>query len=127
MEVLIYENRSKDAVIPCSRPLHTHGIESDAQGNAVIVDKPPIQFIVEEAVRAGIIDILIITNRGKSIMEDHFDRAPELEERLLASGKKKRYDEVVNLAHLCKHHLHPPERDARSRPRHLLCQSICRR
>lgn len=36
-----------------------------------IVDKPAIQFIVEEAVRAGITDILIITNRGKSIMEDH--------------------------------------------------------
>ena len=65
-----------------------------------IVDKPAIQFIVEEAVRAGITDILIITNRGKSIMEDHFDRAPELEERLLASGKKEVYDEVVNLAHL---------------------------
>ena len=65
-----------------------------------IVDKPAIQFIVEEAVRAGITDILIITNRGKSIMEDHFDRAPELEERLLASGKKEVYDGVVNLAHL---------------------------
>lgn len=65
-----------------------------------IVDKPAIQFIVEEAVRAGITDILIITNRGKSIMEDHFDRAPELEERLLTSGKKEVYDEVVNLAHL---------------------------
>ena len=65
-----------------------------------IVDKPAIQFIVEEAVRAGITDILIITNRGTSIMEDHFDRAPELEERLLASGKKEVYDEVVNLAHL---------------------------
>ena len=37
------------------------------------VDKPAIQFIVEEAVRAGITDILIITNHGKSIMEDHFD------------------------------------------------------
>ena len=64
-----------------------------------IVDKPAIQFIVEEAVRAGITDILIITNRGKSIMEDHFDRAPEAR-RLLASGKKEVYDEVVNLAHL---------------------------
>ena len=44
-----------------------------------IVDKPTIQYIVEEAVAAGITDILIITNRGKGIIEDHFDKSPELE------------------------------------------------
>ena len=44
-----------------------------------IVDKPTIQYIVEEAVAAGITDILIITNRGKGLSEDHFDRSPELE------------------------------------------------
>ena len=44
-----------------------------------IVDKPTIQYIVEEAVNAGITDILIITNRGKGLIEDHFDRSPELE------------------------------------------------
>lgn len=65
-----------------------------------IVDKPAIQYIVEEAVASGIEDILIITNRGKGIMEDHFDRAPELEERLLASGKKEMYDEVVSISRL---------------------------
>ena len=65
-----------------------------------IVDKPAIQYIVEEAVASGIEDILIITNRGKGIMEDHFDRAPELEERLLASGKKEMYDEVVAISKL---------------------------
>lgn len=65
-----------------------------------IVDKPAIQYIVEEAVRAGIEDILIITNRGKSIMEDHFDRAPELEERLLKSGKQAMYDECVAISKL---------------------------
>lgn len=65
-----------------------------------IVDKPAIQYIVEEAVNAGIEDILIITNRGKGIIEDHFDRAPELEERLLASGKKEMYDEVVAISNL---------------------------
>ncbi len=47
-----------------------------------IVDKPAIQYIVEEAVKAGITDILIITNRGKGIIEDHFDRSPELEKAL---------------------------------------------
>ena len=44
-----------------------------------IVDKPAIQYIVEEAVKAGITDILIITNRGKSVIEDHFDYSIELE------------------------------------------------
>ena len=52
-----------------------------------IVDKPAIQYIVEEAVAAGIQDILIITNRGKGIIEDHFDHVVELEQRLAATGK----------------------------------------
>ncbi len=65
-----------------------------------IVDKPAIQYIVEEAVNSGITDILIITNRGKGIIEDHFDRSPELEQRLLASGKKEMYDEVVSISKL---------------------------
>lgn len=65
-----------------------------------IVDKPAIQYIVEEAVESGITDILIITNRGKGIIEDHFDRSPELEERLLSTGKNAIYDEVVNISKL---------------------------
>lgn len=65
-----------------------------------IVDKPAIQYIVEEAVAAGIEDILIVTNRGKAVMEDHFDRSPELEARLLAGGKQKMYDEVVAISKL---------------------------
>ena len=65
-----------------------------------IVDKPSIQYIVEEAVRSGIEEILIITSRGKGVVEDHFDRAPELESRLLASGKQSMYDEVVSIANL---------------------------
>ena len=44
-----------------------------------IVDKPVIQYIVEEAVQAGITDILVITSRGKGAIADHFDRSPELE------------------------------------------------
>ena len=52
-----------------------------------IVDKPAIQYIVEEAVASGITDILIITNRGKGIMEDHFDKTPMLEESLEKAGK----------------------------------------
>ena len=52
-----------------------------------LVDKPVIQYIVEEAVAAGIEKLLIITNRGKSPIEDYFDYAPDLEERLIADGK----------------------------------------
>ena len=65
-----------------------------------IVDKPAIQYIVEEAVRSGIEEICIITSRGKSILEDHFDRAPELEERLKASGKEQMCDEIVAISEL---------------------------
>lgn len=62
-----------------------------------IIDKPAIQYIVEEAVKSGITDILIIISRGKSVVEDHFDRAPELEQRLLQSGPAKQdlYRSVV--------------------------------
>lgn len=53
-----------------------------------LVDKPVIQYIVEEAVAAGVEQILIITNRGKNPIEDYFDYAPDLEERLIRDGKK---------------------------------------
>lgn len=65
-----------------------------------IVDKPAIQYIVEEAVKSGIEDILIITNRGKGIIEDHFDHAVELEERLEASGRTEVLNEVRSIAHM---------------------------
>lgn len=65
-----------------------------------IVDKPTIQYIVEEAVSAGITDILIITNRGKGLMEDHFDHSPELENALEKSGKNDMLDEVKAIADL---------------------------
>ena len=54
-----------------------------------LVDKPVLQYIVEEAVSAGVEEILIITNRGKSPIEDYFDYAPDLEARLLSDGKIK--------------------------------------
>jgi UTP--glucose-1-phosphate uridylyltransferase len=67
-----------------------------------LVDKPSIQYVVEEAVTAGITDILIITGRSKKSVEDHFDRAPELEAALAASGKST--DEIVALANLARFH-----------------------
>src|SRR5215467_4233042 len=51
-----------------------------------VVDTPTIQYVVEEAVAAGLGDILLVTGRGKGAIEDHFDRAHELEEALEAKG-----------------------------------------
>lgn len=65
-----------------------------------IVDKPAIQYIVEEAVASGITDILIITNRGKELIEDHFDRSPELERRILNCGKNNLADDLVRISKL---------------------------
>ena len=69
-----------------------------------IVDKPAIQYIVEEAVAAGITDILVITNRGKGVIEDHFDHAYELEDKLQGNPSKAKILEDVekcsNLANM---------------------------
>ena len=66
-----------------------------------IVDKPAIQYIVEEAVASGIEDILIITSRGKDLIVDNFDRSPELESRLEKGGKLEALEEVKRIASLC--------------------------
>ncbi|MGI8778477.1 MAG: UTP--glucose-1-phosphate uridylyltransferase GalU [Acidimicrobiales bacterium] len=66
-----------------------------------LVDKPAIQYVVEEAVRAGLCDILIITGRGKRSLEDHFDRSFELEHYLEAAGKfelLKQMREIADMA-----------------------------
>lgn len=65
-----------------------------------IVDKPIIQYIVEEAVASGITDILLITGWHKRSIEDHFDYPYELEKRLLESGKEEQAEEVRNIANL---------------------------
>lgn len=65
-----------------------------------IVDKPAIQYIVEEAVKAGITDILIITNRGKGVIEDHFDHSVELEAMLKARGRDDVCRQLEDVAHL---------------------------
>ena len=62
-----------------------------------VVDKPLIQYAVEEAVEAGMTDLIFITGRGKRAIEDHFDKAYELEAELQAHGKNKLLKEVRNL------------------------------
>src|ERR671914_2621063 len=61
-----------------------------------VVDRPVLQYIVEEAAAAGIGDVLLITGRGKTSMVDHFDRRPDLEQRL---ADKKDWDK---LAAICR-------------------------
>lgn len=65
-----------------------------------IVDRPSIEYIVREAVESGIEDILIIVSRGKSAIEDHFDRLPELEQILLSKGKENEYQQIKELSEL---------------------------
>jgi len=69
-----------------------------------VVDKPAIQYVVEEAVRAGIDDILIITGRGKRSLEDHFDRNFELEYYLEQKGKIHDLGEIQALAEMADIH-----------------------
>ncbi|MCI9263526.1 MAG: UTP--glucose-1-phosphate uridylyltransferase GalU [Oscillospiraceae bacterium] len=65
-----------------------------------LVDKPALQYIIEEAAAAGIEDILVVTNRAKSAMDDYFDYYPELETRLLQAGKDRELHEVRHAADL---------------------------
>ncbi|MCA0991394.1 UTP--glucose-1-phosphate uridylyltransferase GalU [Alkalihalobacillus hwajinpoensis] len=69
-----------------------------------IVDKPTIQYIVEEAVAAGIEDIIIVSGRGKRAIEDHFDKSYELEETLTKKQKDKMLEEVKGISNLANIH-----------------------
>jgi UTP--glucose-1-phosphate uridylyltransferase len=69
-----------------------------------LVDKPAIQYVVEEAVSVGITDVLIITGRGKRDIEDHFDRSVELEELLRKGGKEEELGAMRAIAGLADIH-----------------------
>src|SRR4051812_39173863 len=69
-----------------------------------VLDRPTVQYVVEEAAAAGVSDVLLVTSRDKKAIEDHFDRAPELEDRLKASGKEALLASVTELANRVKVH-----------------------
>jgi UTP--glucose-1-phosphate uridylyltransferase len=69
-----------------------------------IVDKPTIQFIVEEAIESGIEDIMIVTGRGKRAIEDHFDKSYELEDTLRAKGQDELLSLVQDISNLVNIH-----------------------
>ena len=74
-----------------------------------IVDKPTIQYIIEEALASGITDILIISGRNKRSIEDHFDRSPELEMNLEEGGKGEMLQMVKDIANVNIHYVRQKE------------------
>lgn len=74
-----------------------------------IVDKPTIQYIVEEAVESGIEDIIIVTGKGKRAIEDHFDNSFELEQNLLEKGKLELLNEVQKSSNVDIHYIRQKE------------------
>jgi len=69
-----------------------------------VVDKPAIQYVVEEAVTAGLDDVLMVTGQGKRALEDHFDQAVELERQLAAAGKEDLLAAVQAVSRLANVH-----------------------
>jgi len=77
-----------------------------------VLDKPTIQYVVEEAVASGIDDILVITGRGKQSIERHFDKSYELEQELAASGKQELLQQVRAISDTADiHYVRQQERD----------------
>jgi len=77
-----------------------------------VLDKPTIQYVVQEAVESGLDDILLITGRGKQSIERHFDKSYELERELKAAGKTDRLDRVRKISELADiHYVRQKERN----------------
>ena len=98
--------RIRKAIIPAAR-LGTRFLPATkAQPKEMlpIVDKPTIQYIVEEAVASGITEILIITGRNKRSIEDHFDKSVELELEHEKSNKKEALEVVKHISSMAKIH-----------------------
>jgi UTP--glucose-1-phosphate uridylyltransferase len=74
-----------------------------------IVDKPTIQYIVEEAIASGIEDIIIVTGKGKRAIEDHFDNAFELEQNLIEKGKYDLLEKVKEPSKVDIHYIRQKE------------------
>ena len=108
------DNKITTAVIPAAG-LGTRFLpltKSQPKEMLPIVDKPAIQYVVEEAVNAGITDILVITGRGKRAIEDHFDRNFELDFRLLEKQKLVELEALEKIESLANIH-YIRQRDAK--------------
>ena len=78
-----------------------------------VVDKPAIQYVVEEAAQAGISDILVIIGRNKNAISNHFDSVPELEVKLQRQGRRGSTEAGDGIERPRRHPLRPPGRAAR--------------
>jgi UTP--glucose-1-phosphate uridylyltransferase len=85
-----------------------------------IVDKPTIQYIIEEAVASGIEEILIITGRSKRAIEDHFDKSVELELELSSKGKDDLLEQVEGISNLAQIH-YIRQKEAKGLGHAILC------
>lgn len=106
IELECYRMKIRKAVIP-SAGLGTRFLPATkAQPKEMlpIVDKPAIQYIVEEAVQSGIESILIVTGRNKKSIEDHFDKSVELEQMLWEKGKADLLLEIQNISNMANIH-----------------------
>ncbi len=98
--------RPRVAVIPAAG-LGTRFLpatKSQPKAMLPVVDRPAIQYVVEEAVRAGLTDVLVVTGPGQHVIEDHFDRSPELEAFLEAAGKVDLAAEIRGIAEMADFH-----------------------
>ena len=97
------QNFIKKAVIPAAGIGTRMLPATKAQPNEmlVIVDKPVIQYVVEEAVLSGITDILIIISDGKEVLREHFAKDKVLEDLLRRKGKTAELDQIIKLTSLC--------------------------
>ena len=86
-----------------------------------VVDKPLIQYAVEEAAAAGITEMIFVTGRGKRTIEDHFDKAYELEAELQLHGKRKLLEEVRNLLPAGLTYVYVRQAEARGLGHAVLC------
>ena len=90
-----------------------------------IVDKPTIQYIIEEAVASGIEEILIITGRNKKSIEDHFDKSVELEMELEKAGKDRMLELVRDISDMVDIHYIRQKEPKRIRSCNSLCKNFC--
>ena len=100
------KNTVRKAIIPAAG-LGTRFLpatKAQAKEMLPIVDKPTLQYIIEEAIASGIEEILIVTGRNKKCIEDHFDRSVELELELENKGKKEMLEMVQNISNMVNIH-----------------------
>lgn len=117
-----YDNKIRKAVIPAAG-LGTRFLpvtKASPKEMMPLVDKPIIQYVVEEAVASGIEQIFIITGRGKRAIEDHFDISFELEETLKQNGKHDRLADIRKISDLADF-CYIRQREARGLGHAILC------